>query len=286
MSGFTLLHLSDLHFGRPVDLAQIRAVERLAPELAPDAVVLSGDTSQRARHGEFQCGLAFLERMQAAAPTLVVPGNHDVEWWKSPFGLLGRGALYAKYRKYFGEDLTPTLRLPGLLVAGALSAHGLAVGSMTWNQRDLTVKGHLPRSETDRLTRLFASAEPGTAKVVLLHHNVLRGDISQRMGLAHWASAQGRLDGTGADVVLCGHDHQEGAGQLPGGTVVSTASTLSDRTRGQRPSVFNVVRIDRAAVQVEHWRWDRAADQFRPSDSHAFARAGERHGVVGAAHVA
>lgn len=286
VSKLTLVHLSDLHFGRPVELAQIRAVERLLPELAPDAVLVSGDTSQRGRHGEFQRGLAFLEGVQQRTPTLVVPGNHDVEWWKSPFGIFGRRVLYEKYRTYFGEELTPVLRLPGLVVAGALSAHGLAAGSLTWNQRDLTVKGHLPTSETDRLTALFAAEAPDTAKVVVLHHNVLRGDISQRMGLAHWSSAQRRLDATGATAVLCGHDHQEGAGQLPRGTVVSTASTLSDRTRGQRPSVFNVVRIDVDAVQVEHWRWDRAADEFRASDSHAFARAGERHGVVGAGRVA
>ena len=124
--------------------------------------------------------------MQETAPTLVVPGNHDVLWWRSPFGLLGRRRLYAKYRRYFGEDLTPVLRLPGVIVAGALSAHGLAAGSVTWNQRDLTVKGHLPTSETDRLATLFAAEAPGTAKVVVLHHNVLRGEISQRMGLAHW----------------------------------------------------------------------------------------------------
>lgn len=286
MSEFTLVHLSDLHFGRPVDLAQIRAVERLVPDLAPDAVVVAGDVSQRSRHGEYQRGVAFLERMQETAPTLLVPGNHDVEWWKSPFGIFGRRVLYAKYRKYFGEELTPVLRLPGLVVAGALSAHGLAVGSMTWNQRDLTVKGHLPKSETDRLAALFAAEPPDTVRVAVLHHNVLRGDISQRMGLAHWASAQRRLDATGAHVVLCGHDHQEGAGQLPRGTVISTASTLSDRTRGKRPSVFNVVRVGPDAVKVEFWRWDRAANEFRASDSHAFARSGERHGVVGAGRVA
>ena len=286
MSEATLVHLSDLHFGRPVDLAQIRAVERLVPELAPDAVVVAGDISQRGRHGEYQRGLAFLERMRETAPTILVPGNHDVEWWKSPFGIFGRRVLYAKYRQYFGEELTPVLRLPGLVVGGALSAHGLAFGSMTWNQRDLTVKGHLPTSETDRLAALFAAEPADTVKVAVLHHNVLRGDISQRMGLAHWTSAQRRLDATGAHVVLCGHDHQEGAGQLPRGTVVSTASTLSDRTRGKRPSVFNVVRIDEDAVKVEFWRWDRAAQEFRASDSHAFARSGERHGVVGAGRVA
>jgi len=286
VSESTLVHLSDLHFGRPVDLAQIRAVERLVPELAPDAVVVAGDISQRSRHGEYQRGVAFLERMQETAPTLLVPGNHDVEWWKSPFGIFGRRVLYAKYRQYFGEELTPVLRLPGLVVAGALSAHGLAFGSMTWNQRDLTVKGHLPKSETDRLAALFAAEPPDTVRVAVLHHNVLRGDISQRMGLAHWASAQRRLDATGAHVVLCGHDHQEGAGQLPRGTVISTSSTLSDRTRGKRPSVFNVVRVGPDAVKVEFWRWDRAANEFRASDSHAFARSGERHGVVGAGRVA
>lgn len=286
MSRYALLHLSDLHFGRPVDLAQVRAVERLAPTLSLDAVVISGDISQRARHGEFQRGVAFLEAIGEHAPTLLVPGNHDVEWWKSPFGLLGKQVIHAKYRSYFGDELTPVLRLEGLVVAGALSAHGLAAGSVTWNQRDLTVKGHLPRTETDRLARVFAAEPAETVKVAVLHHNVLRGDISRRMGLAHWTSAQRRLDAIGADVVLCGHDHQEGAGQLPRGTVVSTASTLSDRTRGQRPSVFNVVRIDADAVQVEHWRWDRAAGEFRASDSHAFARTGERHGVVGAGRVA
>jgi 3',5'-cyclic AMP phosphodiesterase CpdA len=282
----TLLHLSDLHFGRPVDLAQIRAVERLVPTLRPDGVVVSGDISQRGRHGEFQRGLAFLERMRETAPTLLVPGNHDVLWWRSPFGLLGRSRLYAKYRIYFGEELTPVLRLPGAVVAGALSANGLAPGSMTWNQRDLTVKGHLAKSETDRLAALFGAEAPGTAKVVVLHHNVLRGAISERMGLAHWQSAQRRLGATGADAVLCGHDHQEGAGQLPNGPVISTAGTLTDRTRGQRPSVFNVVRIDEDAVHVAHWRWDKAAGEFRPADSHAFARTGARHGAVGAGRVA
>ena len=286
MKPLTLVHLSDLHFGRHVDLDQVRAVERQLSSLAPDAVVVSGDSTQRSRHGEHQRGLVFLERMRETAPTLVVPGNHDVEWWKSPFGLFGRRVIYAKYRRYFGEELTPVLRLPGLIVAGALSAHGLAVGSVTWNQRDLTVKGHLPASETSRLAKLFAAEPEDTVKVAVLHHNVLRGDISQRMGLAHWASAQRRLDATGADAVLCGHDHQEGAGQLPHGVVVSTASTLSDRTRGKRPAVFNVVRIDRDGIQVEHWRWDRVAGVFRAGDSHVFARAGVRHGAVGAGRVA
>src|SRR2546422_3879633 len=55
--------------------------------------------------------------------------------------------------------------------------------------------------------------------ILVLHHNVLRGDISKRMGLARWRQAQRRIVASGEEVVLCGHDHQEGA-ELLGGRVV------------------------------------------------------------------
>jgi hypothetical protein len=74
-------------------------------------------------------------------------------------------------------------------------------------------------------------------------------------------------------VVLCGHDHQEGADMLGGRVVVSTAGTLSKRTRGGRPSSFNMVTIEPAAVQVTFFRWEGERARFRASDTFAFARA-------------
>src|SRR5207247_1367005 len=82
------------------------------------------------------------------------------------------------------------------------------------------------------------------ARVLVVHHNVLRGDISRRMGLARWRQAQRRIAASGAEVVLCGHDHQEGAELLDGRVVVSTAGTLCRRSRGGRPSCFNFVTIE------------------------------------------
>jgi 3',5'-cyclic AMP phosphodiesterase CpdA len=276
----TIVHLADVHFGGVADLAQVETMEAQVPELGPDAIVISGDVAQRARHGEFQRALAMVQGLRRAAPVLAVPGNHDVQWWRSPFGLLGTAPKYRKYRRYFGEDLGPVLEAPGLVAAGMVSAHGLAFGSVSWNPRDLTVKGHLPKSETDRVARVFAAAPAGVARVAVLHHNVLRGRLSQRMGLAHWKDAEARLDAIGADVVLCGHDHEEGAGDLPRGTVVSTAGTISTRSRGKRPCSFNLVTVDEEAVSVRHWRWDRAAARFVPSDEARFAR---RHAGQGAA---
>ena len=278
-----LVHLSDLHFGAHCDLAQMEAIEDFLPALAPDAILVSGDLSQRARHGEYQAAHYFLSRLRQLAPVLVVPGNHDVQWWASPFHLRGARPLYDKFRIYFGEDLTPVLELPGLVVAGALTAHGLAWGSMTWNLRDATVKGHLPKRETDRVAEIFRRAAPGTAKVLVMHHNVLPGKISRRQGLARWQGAQRRLQALGADVVLCGHDHQEGAGQLGTTLAISSSGTHSSRMRGGRPSVFNLVRIDGSAVHIQHNRWEAAARRFVPADSYAFARHQPAHPAVSVA---
>lgn len=272
VTDLTIVQLSDLHFGRDADLDQVQALETLIPTLGADAVVLAGDLTQRARHGEFQRALAFVQHLQRSTPTLVIPGNHDVQWWRSILPL-GRGRVrWQKYRRYFDEALAPVLDVPGAVISGALSSYGIAFGSLTWNLRDLAVKGHLPRRETKRLKKLFADAPPEAVRVAVLHHNVLRGAISRRMGLSHWRSAQKRLLATGADLILCGHDHQEGAGQIDGVLPVSTSSTHTSRTRGGRPSAFNLVHVDEQAVHIQHWRWESGRREFVPSDVNVFAR--------------
>ena len=271
-----LLHLADLHFGGVADIRQIEALEQIIPDLRPDAVVISGDVAQRARHGEFQRARAFVQRALETAPVYILPGNHDVQWWWRPFWPFGKDALYTKYRRYFGDELTPTMELPGALLTGVLTSHGLSFASIT-QFRDPTVKGHLPKREIARARGIFARAPADAARVLVVHHNVLRGDISQRMGLARWRTAQQRILESGADVVLCGHDHQEGADVLGGRVVVSTTGTLSVRTRGGRPSCFNFVTIESSAVQVTFFRWESEHGRFRASDTFAFAR--ERQGV-------
>lgn len=283
MTDVLIAHLSDLHFGVHCDMWQIEALDGFLPTLEPDAIAVSGDLSQRARHGEFQAAHGFLQGLGEIAPTLVIPGNHDVQWWTSPFNLRGSRRKYAKYRTYFGEDLTPILEIPGAVLAGALTSFGVSVGSLTWNLNDLAVKGHLPPSETERVRQVFARASEGVARVLVMHHNVLAGKISGRMGLAGWRSAQRRLQQVGADVVLCGHDHQEGAGQVDARLAVSAAGTHSARSRGGRPSVFNLVRIEQRAVHIQHFRWEASGRHFLPSDVYTFAKTGPEHAVISVA---
>ncbi len=268
-----LLHIADLHFGGVADIRQIEALERMLPDLRPDAIVIGGDLSQRARHGEFQRARAFANLAAATAPVLVIPGNHDVQWWRRPFIPFAKDVLYEKYRRYFGADVAPTLTIPGAaVIASVLTSHGVAWGSLTTRLRDIAVKGHLPKREILRVQQLFSGADPALARVLVVHHNVLRGDMSQRMGLARWRQAQRRIVESGADVALCAHDHQEGADVLSGKVVVSTAGTLSTRSRGGRPSSFNFVTIEPTAVHITFFRWDAERGQFHASDTFAFAR--------------
>lgn len=268
-----LVHLGDLHFGGVADIRQIEALEAMLPDLRPDAVVIAGDMSQRARHGEFQRARAFARVAAQTAPVLAIPGNHDVQWWWRPFIPFGKERLYAKYRSYFGDDVTPTITIPGgAVIASALTSHGVAWGSLTTRVRDIAVKGHLPKSEFLRVQRLFAETAAGLARVLVVHHNVLRGEISHRMGLARWRQAQRRILESGADVVLCAHDHEEGAEVLGGKVVVSTTGTLSTRSRGGRPSCFNFVTIEPTAVHITFFRWESERGRFRASDTFAFGR--------------
>ena len=272
-----LLHVADLHFGGLADIRQIEALERMIPDLRPDAVVICGDLSQRARHGEFQRARAFAAVAAQTTSVVVIPGNHDVQWWWRPFVPFAKDVLYHKYSRYFGDDVAPTLTIPGgAVIASALTSHGVAWGSLTTRVRDIAVKGHLPKAEILRVQQVFAEAGAGLARVLVVHHNVLRGDISRRMGLARWRGAQRRIVESGAEVVLCGHDHQEGAGVIDDKVIVSTAGTLSTRSRGGRPSCFNFVTIEPTAVHITFFRWEGERGRFRASDTFAFGRGSGR----------
>jgi 3',5'-cyclic AMP phosphodiesterase CpdA len=205
---------------------------------------------------------------------VVIPGNHDVQWWRRPFIPFGSSAKYRKYEQYFGPVLNPTLSLPGVVIASALTAHGVAWGSLTFRLRDIAVKGHLTRREAERVKAVFDKAEPTQLRALVVHHNVLRGEISERMGLARWRRAQERIVESGAEVVFCGHDHQECAEMLDDKVVVSSAGTLCSRTRGGRPSVFNRICWDEDSIQVEMYRWEGDLGLFKRTDVHAFGRVG------------
>lgn len=271
----SVLHVSDLHFGKPSVPEAVAAIEQLIGAGRYDVVALSGDVSQRARAHELARGRAFLALAGAHARTIVVPGNHDVKWWRDPLGLGSTRAQFAAYRAYISHDLEPVLRVPEGTFVGLNTAHGVRPHTLTWNPRDIGVVGDLRRSQIERARAVFETAPAGDARVIVMHHNPLRGALSGRHGLAHTRRALGAFADLGVDLVLCGHDHQEAIHYVEHtrrGTVISTAGTTSNRSRGGRPGSVNEIAIEPDAITVHTRIWSAADRAFADGPVKRFAR--------------
>jgi len=261
-----LLHLSDVHFGRPHVAAHVAAVEAFAAASAFDAIVVSGDVSQRARRNEFRQAAAFLDRMRKVAPLLVVPGNHDTAWW---FGVLNIGIpplIHGGYRRWISKDLEPTLQIPGATIVGLNSSPGIQLHTLTKRPRDWSVRGALTDRQMDDATARFAAAPPGDFKVLVVHHNVVPGELSQRWGMTRHEFMLDAIARSGAHLVLSGHDHQEKATVVErrhGKFVASTAGTLSNRSRGGRESAFMTVIADATSISVTPWLYVAERNDFK-----------------------
>ncbi len=265
---FSIAHLSDPHFGADVDLPKIVAVENLIPDLQPDAVVITGDLTERARHGEFQAARAWVRELERTAPVVVIPGDHDMQWWQRPVGSPDPHKQFATYSKYFGPVHTPSVDFTEAVIAGANSVLGVQWALVARDPREAIARGKLERREVQRVRDVFQRVDPHVARVVAMHHNLLN---DHRVGLRNAAQARMWLHESHADVVLCGHAHKDRA-EVVDGMVVSTAGTISVRREADVDPSFHRIVIEPDAVQVELYKWERDKSHFRRTDVYAFAR--------------
>ena len=253
----------------------IEAIESHIVNDGYDVVAVSGDLSQRARAGEFQRARVFLRDAAKVSRVIVVPGNHDVAWWRSPLMVRGAQTMYEPYRRYVSEELEPVLRVPGATLVGLNTAQGVSGRTLTWNMRDISIIGDLRRSQIERAEAEFNASPAGDARIIVMHHNPVKGELSQRHGLKNTPKILGAFAHIGVDVVLCGHDHQEAIHYVEHtkrGTVISTAGTISHRSRGRRPSSVNVVAITPTDITVRTLIWSSADATLNDGPVHTFAR--------------
>lgn len=275
MNPVSVFHCSDLHFGPPAIPEQHEALLGLINERRFDVVAISGDLTQRARKRQFQQARAFIDAASRTSKVIVVPGNHDVAWWYAPLGIGARGMLLANYRRYIGRDIQPVLRVPGTTFVGINTAHGIAFGTLTTRLKDLSIIGWVSEQQLARAAAEFDRSPKGDARVVVLHHNTVRGELSRRHGLSNHARVSAALEQMHIDLVLCGHDHQEAIHCIDHPTksmTVSTAGTVSNRGRGGRPSSANVIRISPRAIEVQTLTWSDAEQRFSDGPVQSFAR--------------
>lgn len=271
----TVFHVSDLHFGWPAVPEQIEAIEQIIQVKKYDVVAISGDLTQRARAGEFQRAAAFIRDARKVSRVITVPGNHDVKWWRAPLGIGNKSQVYENYRQFIDRNLEPVLYLPGATFVGINTAHGVTRRTLTWNMRDISIIGDIHKKQLDKAKELFDKAPRGDARVIVMHHNPVRGELSQRHGLKNTQKILGAFAEMGVDLVCSGHDHQESVHYIEHtrkGTVISTAGTISNRSRGGRPSSVNVIGLGQKTIDVTTFVWSKEHRTFVQGPHKRFKR--------------
>jgi len=248
----TIVHLSDLHFGR-IDQAIIAPLSTTVAELKPDVVVVSGDLTQRARSAQFKEAREFLDELPQ--PQIIVPGNHDVPL----HNIFARFFQpLDKYRRYITDDLEPFHSDAEIALLGINTA------------RSLTIKdGRVNEKQVGRIRERLCPYGDTVTKFIVTHHpfDVPEGKHeSDLVGRAQMAMEA--LAACGADVLLSGHLHVSHTGHTAkrykisgySALVVQAGTATSTRVRNEVNS-FNVIRVERPHIEVKRLAWqpDRAA---------------------------
>jgi len=248
----TIVHLSDIHFGR-VHLNVVEPLVRRVNQIKPDLVAISGDLTQRARTYQFKEARAFLEALPQ--PQIIVPGNHDVPL-HNPFTRFFQPLT--KYRRYITDDLQPYFADEEIAVVGVNTA------------RSLTFKGGRVNQTQVELAREKLCPLPNEiTKAIVTHHpfDLPEGHSGDIVGRSRMA--MNILANCGADLFLAGHLHVSHTGQTAkrynikghSALVVSAGTATSSRGRGEANS-FNVIRVQHPEIVVERLRWQPDTNQF------------------------
>jgi len=253
----TIVHLSDLHFGRE-DPPVVAALRDAVALMQPDILAVSGDLTQRARRSQFRRARAFLDTIPA--PRVVVPGNHDVPLFNlfaRTFNPLGG------YTRHITTDLHPCVSDDVVWVAGVDTTR-----PETWKS------GRIAPAAMERLGELMRRASRAAVKILVAHHPF---DTPEGHSVAR--DTLSALTAAGIDALLTGHLHASYTGHtahrynVAGRTavVVEAGTALSTRLR-REPNAFNVLRVSQDAIAVEQHSWNGGgfvvvdAQQFRRAD--------------------
>jgi 3',5'-cyclic AMP phosphodiesterase CpdA len=271
----TLLHMSDLHFGPPYVPKVGEAVLRIAAALHPDAIVISGDLTQRAKRQQFIRAREFIDLLPRV-PKLVVPGNHDVPLYRVAERILRPHALY---RKYIAADLNQVLRLDNAVL--------VALDSTA--PRSAITNGRLHRGQLDFCREAFDDAPPEAARIVVAHHHFAPApDYIHDETMPRSKRAMRRFMELGVELIMGGHLHRAYVGNsldfFPssngdrGIIIAQSGTTTSRRGRGREreKNSFNLIQIGSEVLQITHYMFFDEEGEFGPLSRHEFPRRGSR----------
>jgi 3',5'-cyclic AMP phosphodiesterase CpdA len=257
----TIVHLSDLHFGR-IDPKLPGPLRAAVESLDPDVVCVSGDLTQRARRSQFREAADFLATLPT--PRIVVPGNHDVPYYDVVRRFV---SPLDRFREFIDAEPFPTFIDDEVAVVGVNTA------------RSLTFKnGRINAAQVAEVEQRFRGLPDDVTRIVVTHHPfdlAEGGKASELVGRA--AMAMQAFASAGVDFFLSGHMHvthvmttakrYDIAGFAA--LMIQAGTTTSTRGRGEA-NAFNVLRIGLDSLELETWRWEPTLAKFSGGGAQRF----------------
>ncbi len=242
----TLVHLSDLHFGR-VDASVLQPLAAMVWQVRPDLVIISGDFTQNASDDEFLEARKFLAMLPE--PRLVVPGNHDMPFLNI-FTRYMEGL--SRYRRHISDDLEPYVEDSEIAVMGISTARIRSLRG-----------GSVNRVQMARVEERMRLTKPDVTRILVTHHPFDLPERFRRRDLVRHARQAFEQFAGCVDVLLAGHMHISHAGHTAArykthghaAIFVQAGTATSTRNRGE-PNAFNLVRIERPIVDIERLTWN------------------------------
>jgi 3',5'-cyclic AMP phosphodiesterase CpdA len=268
-----ILHISDLHFGPPFLSVVAEALMETVPTLKPDAIVVSGDLTQRAKRHQFEEARQFFDRFRDI-PMLIIPGNHDVPLWRIFERLFRPHALYCEI---ITPDLNPVLRVGNVLLAGIDS---------TDPRRGIS-NGRIHRHQLRHCEQVFAAAPEDVTRIVVAHHHFAPGhDRVLDIAMPGSRRAIDCFVEQKVEMILGGHLHRSYIGSsldfFPGHhrdrgvIIVQCGTTTSARGKGRErdENTFNLIEAGSQTLTITHYLYLEEAGKFTPFSKHIFPRPG------------
>jgi len=154
-----LFHVSDVHFGRE-DKTAVAWFDALVRAEKPDAVIMTGDLTMRARRHEFAAGLTWLQGL--GVPVTVEVGNHDLPY----FNLIAR-FFHPYHRINAIEQLVEKpLDLPGVAIVPLVTTR-----RFQW--RFNWAKGYVSRHSLQKTLTLVEAAPKDSLVFIACHHPLI-----------------------------------------------------------------------------------------------------------------
>ena len=238
-------------------MATARGLVSRVVDLAPDAVLCTGDLTAVATEGEFGLAAETLAPLSSGFPLRVIPGNHDVY----------TGESVGRFGRFFGLSDWPVV-----WQHGEIDVIAIDVCRPDWASRGL-----LP---ADQLGALEAVLAGGSRPAWVMLHYPLRDRRGAPYGpftraCANAAEIEAVLGRhSRVRVVLHGHEHHGYRTQI--GSAVSLnpgASGYSFLPARRRTAHFNMYTVEDGELSgVERWAWN--GTSFEPEEGGAYATGG------------